>query len=391
ADAFVKLSKNAEVTQKSVKESIDNKKLEFTRDNGEALGKWLLQLVPGKSDKNDLLYYIGMQNQVEEILKEDKSLCGVASTLSNRLHSKQLQNNGVVFVASFAGGAATKGVSRGAAAVFRVGRALSGAEAAGLTGLAIGSAYLGDSFREYHTAVAEATSGVGDAKAIEAARTNVAFNLAFAPTLGSSGWGLGKIVYKSLGKKMAKDLPEVAELMKKAGTNQSAQDLAVDKWMEAKVKTAIKSNVLVNDDEALLKSEAGGKILDGLAADIQKNNPKFFDDPNNFDFFLKTAAATLKKRPGDPADLGKKAQHLFLSFNTDAFNTWDPKARLGLMKVFDEGVEELRSSYSKDPAAYAKFTTDPDSQEKIMLAALKRAGVVDDADAAAMKTCALKK
>jgi hypothetical protein len=60
------------------------------------------------------------------------------------------------------------------------------------------------------------------------------------------------------------------------------------------------------------------------------------------------------------------------------------------MKVFDEGVEELRLTFSKDPATYAKFTTDNQAKEKIFLAALKRAGVVDDAEAAAMKTCALK-
>lgn len=98
----------------------------------------------------------------------------------------------------------------------------------------------------------------------------------------------------------------------------------------------------------------------------------------------------LKKRPGDPVDLGTKAQKLFLSLDTEAFQTWDPKARLGLMRVFDEGVEELRSAYAKDPAAYAKFTSDPASQKKIMLAALKRAGV-EDADAMTMKQCALRK
>ena len=171
---------------------------------------------------------------------------------------------------------------------------------------------------------------------------------------------------------MANDLPEISKLMKKAGTNEAARDEAVDKWMQAKVKSAIKSKLIGKDDESLLKSEAGGKILDQLAEDIQKNNPTFFKDPKNFDFFLKTAATTLKKRPGDPADLGDKARHLFLSFNTDAFNSWDPKARIGLMKVFDEGVEELRNAYSKDPASYAKFTSDPDlPREKIILPSSK--------------------
>ncbi|MGZ3788389.1 MAG: hypothetical protein ACXVLQ_07680 [Bacteriovorax sp.] len=391
AEAFVKLADNAKTTKASIKESMDKGKLEFRRDNGEAIGQWLQQLMPGSRDHNDLLYYMGMKNQVEEVLKEDKSLCAVASTLSSRRESKDLQNTGVFFVGSFAGGAVTKGVSKAAVGVFRIGRALSGAESASLSGLAIGSISLGDSFRNYNTSVAEATSGVKEASDVAAAKSNVAMNLAFAPTLAPAGWGLGKVLYGSLGNKMAKDLPEISKLMNKAKTSQAARDEIVDKWMLAKVKSAIKSKVIGSEDETLLKSDDGRKILNSLADDIQKNNPKFFNDPKNFDFFLKTAATSLKHRPGDPADLGAKARHLFLSFNADAFQTWDPKARIGLMKVFNEGVEELRTAYVKDPAAYAKFTTDPDSQEKIMLSALKRAGVIDDTEAEAMKKCALRK
>jgi hypothetical protein len=389
-EAFSKLSKNAETTKAIVKESLAKGKLEFSRTKGEALGLWLKDLIPGTQNSNDLLYYMGMKNQVEEVLKEDKSMCAAATTMANRLSSKDMQNLGVVFAGSFAGGAITKGASKGVVAVFRIGRALSGAEAGGLTGLAIGSAYLGDSFRQYNTAVTEVTSKVRSASELDAKRTNVKFNLAFAPFIGPSGWGLGKTVYNALGKKMAKDFPEIASLMKKAGTSQAAKDEVVDKWMLAKVKKMIKVKTLDAEDEALLKSEAGGKILDSLAADIEKSNPSFFKDPNNFDFFLKTAATSLKKKPGDPADLGVKSRQLFLSLNPEAFASWDPKARMGLMKVFNEGVEELRMSYAKDPAVYAKFGSDSEAQDKIMTAALKRSGVVDDADAAVMRRCAIK-
>lgn len=391
ADAFFKLSTYAESTKKSVQESIDSKKLEFRRDNGDALIAWIKQLKPGLNDHNDLLHFMGMTNQVEEVLKNDKSLCAVATTLSGRLQSKDIQNNAVVFAASFVAGAPTKILSRGGAALFKIGRALTGSEAASLSGLAIGGTYLADSFRQYNSTVSEATNGLKNAKDIDSAKTNVGLNLVFAPALASGGWGLGKTLYSSLGKKMAKDLPEVASLLEKGVTNQSARDLAVDKWMMAKVKKAIKNNILEKGDEVALQSKVGGEILDDLSTDILKNNPKFFNDPNNLDYFLKAAATLVKKRPGDPADLADKAKKLFLSLNVDAFQTWDPKARTGLMKVYSEGVEELRSAYIKDPAAYAKFTTDADSQEKIMIAALKRAGVVDDADVSAMKLCALKK
>ena len=191
-EAFAKLSKNAETTKATVKTSINNGVLEFKRDNGNALGQWLLQLVPGTKDRNDLLYYMGMKNQVEEVLKKDKSMCATATTMANRISSKQMQNMGVVFVGSMAGGALTKGASKAAVGVFHIGRALSGAEAAGLTGLSIGSTFLGDSFRQYNTSVAEVTSGVREASELEDKRSNVKWNLAFAPSLGAFWVGTWK-------------------------------------------------------------------------------------------------------------------------------------------------------------------------------------------------------
>jgi hypothetical protein len=390
AQAFGKLNDNAEKTKLAAIDSLKSGKLEFSRLTGEAMSKWLMQLAPGTKDKNDLLYYIGMKNQVEQVLKEKPHLCAAATSMSNRLNSKELQNTGIIFASSFLAGPVAKSASNTITSIFRFGRALTAAEANGLTGLALGSTFLGDSFRAYNTSVAEATSGVRPVEAIENARTGVVFNLVFAPIMAPAGWHLGKTLYSSLGKKMAKDSPELATLMKNAGTNQALQDQVVDKWIIARVKNALKTKFLGVEDKALLESADGKKILNTLAEDISKNNPKFFNDPINFDLFLKTAATSIKKKPGDPNDLGEKSRHLFLSFGPDAFESWDPKARAGLMKVFDEGVEELRLTFSKDPATYAKFTTDNQAKEKIFLAALKRAGVVDDAEAAAMKTCALK-
>lgn len=287
AKAFSKLSTNAKKTKQIVQESIDKGKLEFNRANGQAFGLWLKDLLPGTKKSNDLLFYMGMKNQVEAALKEDTSMCAAAVTMSERLSSKEMQNMGVVFVGSFAGGALTKGFSKGVATVFRVGRALSGAEAAGITGLAMGAGFIGDSFNQYNTAIAEVTAGLKPVSTIDDKRTNVKWNLVLAPALGPSGWGLGKTIYKALGKKMAKDLPELSALMKKAGSNQALQDEIVDKWMLTKVKNAIKNNVLDVEDESLLKTKDGAKILDTLAVEIQKTNQIFLVIQVILIYFLK--------------------------------------------------------------------------------------------------------
>jgi hypothetical protein len=390
SDAFKKLTANAESTKKVVQESIDKGKLEFSRSKGEALGLWLKDLMPGTKSSNDLLYYMGLKKQVEEVLKEDISMCASATSMIKRLESKDSQNGVLGMVGWVAADIATGSAAVEAKGVFKIGRALSAAEGSAITGLAIGSVYLGDSFKQYNSTVKEVTSGVRSASDLQDKRTNVGMNLAFAPFMAPSGWALSKTLYTALGKKMAQDVPEIAGLMKKAGTNQAAKDQVINKWIGAKLKAGLKEKILDSDDAALLKSDVGAKTMESLAADITKNNPEFFKDPNNFDYFLKTAATIIKKREGDPADLGEKAKALFLSFNTEAFQSWDPKARQNLMKIYSEGVEELRSAYAKDPAAYAKFTSDQASQEKIMYSALKRAGV-EDADAEAMKTCSLRK
>lgn len=393
ADGFIKLAENAAVAKATAKESIYKNKLEFSRLNGEALWNWARKVTGSRNrndilyneDKNELLYYMGMSKQVNEVLKEDKSLCAAASTLTNRLSSKEIQNLGVVFTASLAvplGGPLT---------VFRISKVINSGQISALTGAAVGIGYLGDAFEKYNTKFEEVTAGVATAIEFTKASDDLKTNLIFTPTFAPVGKILNRIIYAKLAEKNAQDFPEIAALMKKAGANRALQEQAADLWMRAKIKESLKKGIIGSEDERALKSETGKNLLNLLATEIQKNNSKFFNDPRNFDFFLEAAAVSLKRRPGDPADLGEKARQLFLSLNVDAFQTWDPKARTGLMKVFNEGVKELRTAYTKDPAAYAKFTTDPASQKKIMLAALERAGVTNAKDRAAMLMCSLKK
>lgn len=220
AMAFTKLSENAKKTKKSVQESIENGKLEFKRVNGEALWKWMT------GNHHDLLYYIGMKKQVEEVLSENKDLCGAASTLSDRLSSKELQNMGSLFVASFAGGAASKGLSLGIGA-------MAAANVTGLVGLSIGASFLGDSFRQYDKSIAEVTSGIGEAKDIESAKENIALNLAI-PVVGA---GAGVILTKSaadtkrillseqlLGRKLTPQINKAIKLAHEVGMGELGKD-----------------------------------------------------------------------------------------------------------------------------------------------------------------------
>ncbi|MDO9181885.1 MAG: hypothetical protein Q7U04_05735 [Bacteriovorax sp.] len=391
--AFSKLADNTIATQATVQASINNSVVEFSRLNGTALVKFFSSFNSNNKDTNDLLYYIGMKNQVEEVLKKDPSLCATATEMEARLSSKEIQNMGITFVASLpVGGAILKGTTK----IFKLTRALGMSEAAGIVGLSLAA----DSFTKSFTISTEAQtiSGLGGdqegtslrkseevTNALEAAK----MSLMFAPLDVAGGWKVGKVLYSALAKKMAKDLPEMGALIKKATLDNVSRDQVVDKWIGLKVKSAFKSGAIDEADQVALKSDKAKEVLETLTAEIEKSNPDFFKNAENMDFFFKTAATTIKKEKGDPADLGVKAKELLLHFNTEAMNgSWDPGAQKSLLKVFDNAIIELRLSAKNDPATYAKFTSNQEAKEKIFASALKRSGA-DDKDLPAMLTCAL--
>jgi hypothetical protein len=404
AKAFKKLVSNANTTKDKLSWSLHNSKLEFSRDNGEALGRWMISLAPGIKEQNDLLFYIGMKNQVEDVLQNDPASCAVATSMESRIHNKDLQNTGISFAISFAASSLVKGGSSLLAdtkTIFRIGRALTGAEASGLTGMALGAVNMGDSFRKYNTAITEATSSSGlggenegtalrKIESLKTARDTLITTMIFAPVDAVAGWAVSKTLYNSLSKQMAKDLPRMENLLNRAKLDPASRDKIVDSWLVAKVQAAVKSKILTNADKKALESEGARSVLESLTADIEKSNPDFFKNPNNINFFFKTAVTAIKKEAGDPSDLADKSKLLLLHFNTEAMNgSWDPAAQKGLLKVFDNAVEELRLTAKNDPATYAKFNTDPEAQKKILLNALRRSGVASEADAKTMLQCAL--
>jgi hypothetical protein len=386
AKAFSKLAENTVITETKVKQSIDKSILEFKRNTPEALTNFI-------TTQKDLLYYIGMKNQVEEELKKDPTNCGIATSMAKRLDTKEKQNIGITMAASLAIG------PMGGFAL-RLGTALTAAEAAGVTGLVLGAGFLEDSYKSYSLVKTEAAtvSGLGGnnespslrkSEEVTVARDGVKFSLAFAPIGTTGAWGLGKTLYSSLAKQMARDLPEMNALSKAAKLNLASRDRIVDKWLLLKIKSAIKNDLLNEGDDIALQSEKGKNVLESLTAEIEKSNPAFFKNPKNIDFFLKTAATAVRKVKGDPADLGEKAKELLLHFNTEAMDgTWNPKEQAGLLKVFNNAIEELRLSASNDPATYAKFSTEKAAQEKILEKALKRSGA-EDRDLKSMVQCAV--
>lgn len=187
ANAFLKLSKNATEAKEKVEWSLKNSKLEFSRANGEALGKSTMSLF-NIVGQNDLLYYIGMTNQVEEVLKYDPSSCAIATIMDARLRNKNFQNASITLAALIAGPIVANGPIR----LFKIGRALFGTEAASLAGISLGSYFIGDSFKQYHELTAESAtrSGLGGknegtsnvtALKIEKSRNNIKLLLAFVP------------------------------------------------------------------------------------------------------------------------------------------------------------------------------------------------------------------
>ncbi len=188
ANAFLKLSQNAKLTEDKVKWSQKNAKLEFNRGNSEAFRKWLYSFNSNNNDTHDLLFFMGMKNQVEEVLALDPTSCGIATTMGLRLKSKDLQNQGITLAASVA----SSFIGRIAGGAFGLLRSLSAAEIANSTGLALGSTYLGDSFRDFNakTTEAQTTSGFGgnkegskirSVKEVDEAREHLKVALMMAP------------------------------------------------------------------------------------------------------------------------------------------------------------------------------------------------------------------
>lgn len=302
---FLKLSKNAEEVQKTIERSLEHGKLEFTRINGEAIKNWLNSFIPGKTKDNELLYYLGMKKQVEELLNEDKKMCGIATSMFLRLQAKDTQNTSFTILGTFLGAPFLKGASTGASHLFRIGRALTGAEAGAVTGVSLASEYLGDSFIKYKEDIETAATKSGlnpelegsaliDFTEIENSKGNLKLALIFGKNIGSTSWFVGRIVYNSLAKEMVKDFPEIKKIMMRKEVSIALRDQLVDKWLLFKLNLLVKKGVLKKVDAKKLQTESGNRILNQLAEELSQKNPDFFKKPENIETLLSIASSKIK-------------------------------------------------------------------------------------------------
>jgi len=302
ARAFTALSNNANKTMSSVQVSLNKAVLEFSRKNGEAVEKWLQSLVPGSLEMNDLLFYIGMKNQVEEILKNEPQYCAVATAMFNHFNSKDLQNAGLSFAGSLAAGPLLKGASM-VPRIFAIGRSLTGAEAAAVASLSLGATFLGDGFKSLSVAkkLVATRSGLnlkqeGDAIAdsgnISSAQDTIAIEALFMGLAARGSWKLGKEIDEDLAEIIADDLtnaPEMKILIRKAKNDPDLQQEVVDKWITEKIRAAYKEGKLDLSEISTLMTKKSKLLLQSLLKQT-KDSINHLKNPNNVLALLKNAA-----------------------------------------------------------------------------------------------------
>lgn len=210
AKAFQKLSENAKVTKEKVAQSIANGKLEFSRQ--KALGNWFKGFSEAGQDA-DLLYFVGMKSQVEEVLKEDPSSCALATSMVNRLKSKDEQNVTFTLLASVGTGGTFKLTELATKGTLRVTAAITGKAVTGVVGIGLGASYLGHSMGEYHDKLRETATGSGLNEAVEGvtlrkdrdvekARDAYENALILAPIDGAIGVGTAKLIFNKDARKV---------------------------------------------------------------------------------------------------------------------------------------------------------------------------------------------
>jgi hypothetical protein len=362
-EAAKKLQQNAQDTLTIVDLSLKENKLEYSRWKGEAMGQWLYSQLPGTTDRHDLLFYFGMKNVVEAVLKRDPSLCGLATSLHHRLTTKEVQNTTLSTGASVA----PLGLKYGAKLVGSTSEmigAIVGLQSNAYLGLAMGSTYPLDSFSKFKNTMKEASVGLRSIDEIKKARSNAKLGAAVAVLNVGNAVTVGKTVFQKL-----------AFL----GRHRASGQENAQAWLMERITDAVDAKMITAKEAMTLKEKASRHLMDTLFHDIEKLHPEYFKNPDNMNFFLKASAIVTKFQKGDPVDLSVKVKNLVLTVNQEAVkNSWNPKAQKGLLTVLDNSMIELREAFKKDPVTYSKFTTDVSAKEKIFRKALKRSGVKDD-------------
>lgn len=388
ADAARELAENAKNSLKTVTRSIKDARLEYSRINGEALDNWLMSINPWNPDQNDLLYYQRMDKVVEAHLKERPELCGVATSLYQRLSSKTQQNAAAGIGATFVGigmkvaGTLLQGTEKAAKAIGFV------SSTSGVMSNVLGAGLILDAYQGYETAIADTSLGLRKSKDIDEARTKLQLTVV-ATTIGAVG---------SIGRKAPQGAPamtytrtkKVGVLVGGTHANHHALSEITPQWIDDQLAHALNTKALTVKEAAALKEKASRELLTTAAHDIKEISPQYFNDKKNVEYFLRAMSVATRKQVDDPSDLPVKIKSLMNDFNKDAVaGSWNPKAREGFLTVLRNSVDELREAYKNNPATYAKFTTDNTAKREIFRKALKRSGVKSEGQLDEMVQCAL--
>lgn len=275
ATAFGQLVENADKTKEKISADIKRGSLEFTRVNGEAFARWFYSSLPMTTEQNDLLYYMGLTHQVEEVLAKDKGRCGVATAMAQRLGARGWQNMGAVLLAT---GGVMVGVGKKAAlGAADTASAISGAKAVALTGMAMTGPFLIESYKHYETTKEEAAtkSGLGGEKEgtalhtaedIAAAKTGLELNALFG--VATPGLGAATVAGVNSAKRFLAGAATRGALKEQGVSDDLAKQVAkLASSKDAKVKAAAQKQI----DEFLAKSKAAEQKLLGE----QAGNPDF--------------------------------------------------------------------------------------------------------------------
>jgi hypothetical protein len=367
AKASKELIHHANKTQEIVDLSLKDNILEHSRENGDDLRKGIISRLPLTTPRKELLFYVGMKSAVEEVLKKDPSLCGLATTMYKRLKAKEDQISYATTGATFAplgigyGAKLVKGLSTVAGAV-------TGISTSSLVGLGLAAGFPIESRLKYDSTIREAALGLRTGEDVDQARSKMKMAVGLA--------------YVSGGTLLAKEASAITGLGKGLKTSNLIRNKTVGlaghnshQWLTDQIDNSYLAKNLSAKEILHLKEKASLEFMDSMASDIKKIHPHFFDNKDNTDFFVKAASISMKKMKGDPVDLPEKIRHILLDVNKDAIKgSWNPNARKGLLTVIENTKEVLRETFKKDPATYAKFTVDPVAKQKVLIQALKRSG-----------------
>lgn len=358
--AFGKLVENADKTHAKIGEDLKRGKLEFDRGNLEAFGRWLYSSAPGTTPQNELLYYMTLTNQVEEVLAKDKTKCGVATSMMDRLGGKGWQNMGAAFVAT--GGAMAAVGKKAAAGAVETASTLTGTQAVFLTGMGMTAPYLSESFKKYSEVREEAAtkSGLGGDKEgsgirtvadIEAADTNAGLNALFAvatPGIGAAttaGVNATRRFFANAALKgQLSDHGVPAGLSKEMVRLANSKDKAVREASKARIQDFMKKT---EDAEKKLLGEAAGDP--GFNRAVEAFAKKGADEVTPLQE-LATAANRLKSRE-ERRDLYNRAVSLVEKYNPSKVAT--PEDRKQAMRA----VVELAHFGVKDEKAAAEIVS----------------------------------